>query len=152
MDKKSWKLDELTTEIVERLLTEIPSDGSDTESECEGEDEDTVAIILRDEVAVSTDITDLHNTLDQAAADEDIEVVSDAGGEEISWYTIYESIGKKEFSEDVGPVLEESIETPTDIVINLITNKIVEKFVYETNLYSTRSMGEITLLPLTVGK
>lgn len=72
MDKKYWKVGELTSEIVEQLLSDIPSDGSITESECEDMDED---IVLRGDEEVATnvhDIMELDNTVDEVAAAEDV--------------------------------------------------------------------------------
>lgn len=79
MDKESWKLQKITTEIVERSLSEIPLNGLDTESECEGDDEDAVSALLRDRRRASvvvgrTNITDLHNAFEGATVDEDMEV------------------------------------------------------------------------------
>lgn len=146
MDKEYWKVGELTSEIVEHLLSDIPSDGSVTESECEDMDEDIVVRGDKEVATIVNDTAEIDNTVAEDT-DEDIPTESVADGEIFSWSQIYSSTQTIEFSEVEGPIIDDNVETPTDIFLSLLTTEMLQKFVYETNLYSTQKHGGLNPTP-----
>lgn len=61
------------TEIVEQLLEEIHSDGSDSGSDSGGEVEE--AVFRGEEITAHLDLVDIHNTLTGATMNEDVEML-----------------------------------------------------------------------------
>ena len=47
----------------------------------------------------------------------------------------------KEFSETVGPNVPEDLEQPVDVFLQIFPKVLIEKIVFQTNLYALQSSG-----------
>lgn len=155
--KKTWRWEELENLPPDDFVNLISSIPTDNESEvssvtdddvCDGKD-------IFDIMAMDVDIFDVEEQQDTAAA---VVITNDEWESEdevplaqlqlqlrnttIQWTkqtTFCTQVDP--FIENSGPVIPQNLETPTDIFLHLFTLDLIEKIVFETNLYAVQKQG-----------
>lgn len=146
MDRKQIFLpSDLSTEVVEQLLFEdIPSG---PESECDFSDDESIEVreeICNVEDSAHTQIVEIEEPVNTNDVDSVLH-------NNITWNRKYVNFNCIPFEQETGPILTVNIESPIDVFYCIFPKNLIDKIVFETNLYSLQKHDGRNPLPTTVG-
>ncbi|KAJ8877316.1 hypothetical protein PR048_021770 [Dryococelus australis] len=145
--KKTWKASELTHDDVEMLLVEIPTAIGSTSDENESPENvcsvnDNIDAVLQD-TEVST------NQVQSSDDEDDTSLIKRLYPDHIVWSHKRNTTQKIHFGEHTEPLLPENAKMPVDIFLLHFPEELIEKIVFETNLYATQKHGGINIAATT---
>lgn len=133
------------------LVDEIPSDNESIVSDDSSDIEDTEAI---DKPAI--DVLDEEMESNHSDWDSEDELplatyVPTTGETNVQWTkTSNKAVIREPFTETCGPNVPDNIQTPVDLLLYLFSEELIEKIVWETNLYATQKHIPNMYKPTTI--